>query len=417
MERQYYTVVFCYFEPSFCIMLASKKILVGITGSIAAYKTILLVRLLMKAGAEVKVVITPAAKAFVSPLVLSTLSKHNVYADLVESDQWANHVELGRWADLFIIAPLSCNTLAKMASGYCDNMLLAVYLSATCSVVVAPAMDEDMWHHASTQKNLATLLSYGITSIPVGNGELASGLFGEGRMAEPEEILQFCEETFFRGKLLTGKKVLVTAGPTYEAIDPVRFIGNYSSGKMGFAIAEALYMAGADVQLITGPSHEQLRYKGIKILPVISAAEMYEAVAPLMEQVDIAVYCAAVADFTPSIKQIEKIKKNTDHLLLELVPTIDILAMAGAKKKSNQYILGFALETENEKENALAKLKRKNIDAIVLNSLRTEGAGFGVDTNEITILSAKGVDKHIALQSKKSVAAEIISFIIDELYA
>ncbi|TAG31240.1 MAG: bifunctional phosphopantothenoylcysteine decarboxylase/phosphopantothenate--cysteine ligase CoaBC [Sphingobacteriia bacterium] len=398
-------------------MLSDKKILVGITGSIAAYKSILLIRLLVKAGAEVKVVMTPSAKSFVSPLVLSTLCKNSVFSELVESDQWANHVELGRWADLFIIAPLSCNTLAKMANGLCDNILQAVYLSATCAVVVAPAMDEDMWHHLSTKKNLSTLLSYGNTIIPVGKGELASGLFGEGRMAEPEEILQFCTEAFFRGISLSGKKVLVTAGPTYESIDPVRFIGNYSSGKMGFAIAESLYMAGAEVLLITGPSQEQLLYKGIKILRVISADEMYESAAPLMGQVDIAVYCAAVADFTPSIKHTEKIKKHSDHLLLELQPTIDILAMAGAQKKTNQYILGFALETENEKENALAKLKRKNIDAIVLNSLRTVGAGFGVDTNDVTILSANGVEKNIALQSKKSVAAAIVSFIIDELYA
>ncbi len=398
-------------------MLSTKKILVGITGSIAAYKSILLVRLLVKAGAEVKVVITPAAKSFISPLVLSTLSKNVVYSELIESEQWANHVELGRWADLFIIAPLSCNTLAKMANGHCDNILLAVYLSATCPVVVAPAMDEDMWHHPSTKKNIATLLEYGNVIIPVGKGELASGLFGEGRMAEPEAILQFCTEQFFRGSALLGKKALVTAGPTYESIDPVRFIGNYSSGKMGFALAESLYMAGAEVLLITGPSQEQALYKGIKILPVISANEMYESVNPLMDQVDISVYCAAVADFTPTLKYTEKIKKHSDSIAIELQPTIDILALAGAKKKSNQFVLGFALETENEKENAWAKLKHKQIDAIVLNSLKNKGAGFSVDTNQITILAASGTEINIPLQSKKNIAEAIVSFIIDKVHA
>lgn len=399
------------------MMLSNKKILIGITGSIAAYKSIILLRLLVKAGAEVKVIMTPSAKPFVSPLVLSTLSKNIVHSELVESEQWSNHVELGRWADLFIIAPLSCNTLAKMASGICDNLLMAVYLSAICPIVVAPAMDEDMWHHPATQKNIATLLAYGNTIIPVGNGELASGLFGEGRMAEPELILLFCLETFFRGSVLRGRKALVTAGPTYESLDPVRFIGNHSSGKMGFAIAESLYMAGADVLLISGPTQEKILYKGIEIASVISADEMYEAAFPLMEQVDISVYCAAVADFTSSKISAEKIKKQPDQLKLSLQPTRDILLEAGKNKKTNQYLMGFALETENERANAWDKLRRKNLDAIVLNSLRNKGSGFGGDTNQVVILSANGEEISISLKNKKLVAEEIVSFIINELHA
>jgi len=392
-------------------MLTGKKILVGITGSIAAYKSIILVRLLVKAGAEVKVVMTPAAKDFVSPLVLSTLSKHKVYCELSEADEWSNHVELGRWADLFIIAPLSCNTLAKMANGFCDNIILAVYLSATCSVVVAPAMDEDMWRHPSTKQNLAKLISFGNTVIEVNHGELASGLIGEGRMAEPEAIIQFIQSNFFRNSSLAGKKALVTAGPTYESIDPVRFIGNHSSGKMGFAIAEALFMEGAEVYLITGPSSEQIQFDGIHKMDVQSANEMYDQVMALFNQMDIGVFSAAVADYTVLDPALEKIKKKDAALNIILAKTKDILAEAGNIKKPHQLIIGFALETENEKQNALDKLARKNADFIVLNSLRTEGAGFAGNNNAVTIFSKSGMEKSIGLKSKKAIAKDIVSLI------
>lgn len=392
-------------------MLTGKKILVGITGSIAAYKSIILVRLLVKAGAEVRVVMTPAAKDFVSPLVLSTLSKNKVYCELAEADEWSNHVELGRWADLFIIAPLSCNTLAKMAHGFCDNILLAVYLSATCSVVVAPAMDEDMWKHPSTKQNLAKLISFGNTVMEVNHGELASGLIGDGRMAEPESIIQFIQSSYFRNNSLAGKKALVTAGPTYESIDPVRFIGNHSSGKMGFAIAEALYMEGAEVYLITGPSSEQIQFDGIHKMEVQSAIEMYDQVMALFTQMDIGVFSAAVADYTVFNPAVEKIKKKDAELNITLTKTKDILAEAGNTKKPHQLIIGFALETENEKVNALDKLARKNADFIVLNSLRNEGAGFAGNNNAVTIFSKSGMEKSIGLKSKKAIAKDIVSLI------
>jgi phosphopantothenoylcysteine decarboxylase/phosphopantothenate--cysteine ligase len=282
-------------------MLQSRKILLGITGSIAAYKAILLVRLLVKAGAEVKVVMTPAAREFVSPVVLSTLSRNRVAIDLADGNEWENHVMLGRWADVFVIAPLSCNTMSKMAHGACDNLLLAVYLSSVCPVVVAPAMDEDMWHHPATKKNLEQLISYGNHLISVNNGELASGLVGEGRMAEPDEIVQYLESQFFRGTELKGKKALVTAGPTYEAIDPVRFVGNHSSGKMGFAIAEALYQRGADVILVSGPTHERVHSTGIQVLKVTSAADMLKACELHFTEADITVMAAAVADYSPAV--------------------------------------------------------------------------------------------------------------------
>jgi phosphopantothenoylcysteine decarboxylase/phosphopantothenate--cysteine ligase len=398
-------------------MLHKKKILIGITASIAAYKSILLVRLLVKAGAEAKVVLTPAAKDFVSPLVLSTLSKNNVVIELVEGTEWSNHVMLGRWADVFVIAPLSCNTLAKMAHGLCDNVLLAVYLSATCPVVVAPAMDEDMWKHPSTQKNIATLLEYGNHIMEVNNGELASGLFGEGRMAEPEDIVAYLTENFFRSTELKNKKALVTAGPTYEAIDPVRFIGNHSSGKMGFALAEELYMRGAEVELVTGPTHQVTAYKGIKVTRVVSAAEMFTACIASFPSVDIAVMSAAVADFTPAKAADEKIKKQSGNLELSLVQTKDILEDLGSKKTKQQYLVGFALETNNEKENALKKLASKNADCIVLNSLRDEKAGFGIDTNQVMILDKSGEEKMYGPSSKKEIAKNIVSFIVTQLHA
>ena len=398
-------------------MLQTKKILIGITGSIAAYKSILLVRLLVKQGAEVKVIMTPAAKEFVSPLVLSTLSKNTVVMDLVEGNEWSNHVMLGRWADVFVMAPLSCNTLAKMAQGLCDNVLLAVYLSATCPVVVAPAMDEDMWHHPATQKNISLLKEYGNQIIQVEKGELASGLYGEGRMAEPEDILVYLSENFFRSTELKGKKALVTAGPTYEAIDPVRFIGNHSSGKMGFALAEELYLCGAAVNLVTGPTQQQTVYKGIMVTKVVSASEMFAACEQLFPMVDIAIMSAAVADYTPIDIANEKIKKQSGNLELSLTQTKDILRYVGTQKKDHQYIVGFALETRNEKENALKKLVSKNADCIVLNSLRDEAAGFGVDTNQVTILSKSGKEIVTGIKSKKEIAKDIVSFIVSELHA
>lgn len=396
-------------------MLAGKKILIGISGSIAAYKTILLVRLLVKAGAEVKLVLTPAAKDFVSPLVLSTLSKNTVLTDLSDGSAWANHVMLGRWADVMLIAPLSCNTLAKMANGFCDNLLMAVYLSATCPVVVAPAMDEDMWHHASTKKNIEKIKSFGNNIITVNKGELASGLYGDGRMAEPEEIIQYLEATYCRGKALQGKKALVTAGPTYEPIDPVRFIGNRSSGKMGFAIAAALYAQGAEVLLVGGPNEQTIKYTGIQYIAVQTAEEMYQACIKDFATTDIAVMSAAVADYTPAIVATEKIKKKEDAFNLGLTKTKDILAALGALKKENQFLVGFALETNNEKANALEKLTRKNADCIVLNSLQDEGAGFGLNTNKISILTKDGKEINFEIKDKQKVATDIVEHIIQSI--
>jgi len=396
-------------------MLQGKKILLGVTGSIAAYKAILLVRLLVKAGAEVKVITTKAAADFVSPLVLSTLSKNKVLQDLSTNDEWANHVQLGRWADVFLIAPLSCNSLAKMANGFCDNLLLATYLSATCPVVVAPAMDEDMWHHPTTKKNIQSIINNGNQVISVQNGELASGLFGEGRMAEPEEILTFIIENFFRQTFFQNKKVLITAGPTYEAIDPVRFIGNHSSGKMGFALAEAMYLQGADVTLVTGPTAEKLAFNNIKRVNVTSAAEMFEACNNVFQEVDIAIMSAAVADYKPNIVATEKIKKKADDFTIHLEKTNDILFELGKQKKEHQFLAGFALETNNEVENALDKLVRKNADCIILNSLQDKQAGFEFDTNKITILSKSGEKIAFDLKSKKEVAEDIVSYIYTQV--
>lgn len=399
-------------------MLAGKKILLGITGSIAAYKSILLVRSLVKAGAEVKVIMTPAAKDFVTPLSLSTLSKNPVLSELAEGDTWANHVMLGRWADLMIIAPLSCNTLAKMAHGFCDNILMAVYLSATCPVAAAPAMDEDMWHHPSTKANLEKLGSFGVHIIPVENGELASGLHGDGRMAEPEAILRFIEQDFFFVKDLKGKKALVTAGPTYEHLDPVRFIGNHSSGRMGISIAEELAARGASVNLVLGPSSVRVKnMAGIQVQHVHSAQEMYDACMQVFPQTDIAVMSAAVADYTPASVSKEKIKKKTDTFSLELVKTKDILFTLGQQKKEGQVLVGFALENSNEKEYALNKLKSKNADLIVLNSLNDEGAGFGYDTNKITIFEKGGKEFSFGRKPKQQVAKDIVDRIATLIYA
>ena len=397
-------------------MLKGKKILLGITGSIAAYKSAILVRLLVKQGAEVKIIMTTAAKDFVTPLSLSTLSKNDVLADITDNDTWANHVMLGRWADVMLIAPLSCNTLAKMANGLCDNLLMAVYLSATCPVVVAPAMDEDMWHHNSTKENLKKITSFNNQIIPVEKGELASGLVGEGRMAEPENIVNWLEN-FFSNKLeLNGKKVLITAGPTYEAIDPVRFIGNHSSGKMGVAIAEEMKNRGANVTLVLGPSNINVS-ENIEVIKVKSANEMYEACINHFEKTDIAVMSAAVADYTPVSTASQKIKKNENTFNIELTKTKDILKSLGEKKKNKQILVGFALETNNEKEYALKKLQTKNADMIVLNSLNDAGAGFGYDTNRITIFDKHNNEYKFDTKSKKEVAIDIVNTIIKLLHA
>jgi phosphopantothenoylcysteine decarboxylase/phosphopantothenate--cysteine ligase len=393
-------------------MNKDKKIMLAVTGSIAAYKSILLVRLLVKAGAEVKVVMTPAAKDFVSPLTLSTLSKNPVITDLFNEASWSNHVMLGRWADVMIVAPLSCNTLGKMANGLCDNMLLATYLSATCPVVVAPAMDEDMWHHPSTKLNLQRLESYSNKIIPVEKGELASGLYGDGRMAEPESILQFLQDNFFLKKDLAGKKALVTAGPTYEPIDPVRFIGNHSSGKMGLAISEELARRGAEVHLVLGPSSVRTSITGVYIHKVQTAEEMYEVCVKEFPAADIAVMSAAVADYTPVEKAKEKIKKASDSLNIELTKTKDILKTLGRQKHKGQLLVGFALETVNEKEYALQKLQTKNADLIVLNSLNDEGAGFGYDTNKITIFEKNGAEIAYERKPKQQVAKDIVDRIV-----
>jgi phosphopantothenoylcysteine decarboxylase/phosphopantothenate--cysteine ligase len=398
-------------------MMKGKKILLGITGSIAAYKAIYLVRLLVTAGAEVKVIMTPSAKDFVSTLTLSTLSHNPVLTDLFDEQSWANHVMLGRWADVMVIAPLSCNTLSKMAHGQCDNLLLAAYLSATCPVVVAPAMDEDMWHHPSTKQNLAQLQSFGNSIIPVDNGELASGLIGDGRMAEPDAILKFIGDNFFLNRSLDGKKVLVTAGPTYEAIDPVRFIGNHSSGKMGIAIAKELQRCGAVVSLILGPTATDFSANGMKVIRVTSADEMYNACHKIFGETDLAIMSAAVADFTPAKKADQKIKKTEDGLTLELTKTKDILQSLGAIKKDKQVLVGFALETANEREHALKKLVSKNADMIILNSLNDAGAGFGHDTNKITIFRKDGTELQFETKSKNEVAKDIVGTILNTYYA
>ena len=397
-------------------MFSGKKVLLGITGSIAAYKSITLIRLLVKAGAEVKVVLSPAAVSFVSPLVLSTLSKNKVIINLAEEDTWANHVMLGRWADVMVIAPLTCNTLAKMANGYCDNILLAVYLSATCPIIVAPAMDEDMWHHPSVKKNIQTISEFGNKIIPVATGELASGIFGEGRMAEPEEIMLYLQAFFFRKNTLQNKKVIITAGPTQEALDPVRFVSNHSSGKMGFALADAFYLQGADVTLISGPVQLKPTFPGIKFIGVHSAAEMYNASINAFIDADIAVLSAAVADYKPANIAIEKIKKSNDVVTIELNKTKDILKSLGEVKKQNQFLVGFALETNNEKENAIKKLTTKNADLIVLNSLRNEQTGFGFDTNHVHIFDKEGNEFDSGLHSKKEIAEYIVNIILKKLH-
>lgn len=400
-------------------MLQGKKIVLGITGSIAAYKSAVLTRLLVKAGAEVKVVMTDSAKTFITPLTLSTLSKQPVLSGFVkdESGQWNNHVDLGLWADAMIIAPASANTIAKMASGRCDNLLMAVYLSARCQVFLAPAMDLDMLQHDATRENLNKIRSFGNRIVDPTHGELASGLVGTGRMAEPEEIVAEVEDFFTHSHLLKGRNVLVTAGPTHEAIDPVRFIGNHSSGKMGFALAETLANLGADVTLVSGPTAQHTSNPNISVKKVMTAEEMYEVCMAVFPKTDIAVLAAAVADYKPITKADQKIKKKEDTLTLELTKTRDIAAALGKIKQNGQILVGFALETEQEHENALKKLEKKNFDLIVLNSLNDKGAGFGHDTNKITLIDRNKTVRSFELKSKREAAGDIVSAILEKVHA
>jgi len=388
--------------------LQGKKILLAITGSIAAYKAAFLTRLLVKQGAEVQVVMTPSSAGFITPLTLSTLSKHPVHTDVSDDNSWNNHVELGLWADVMLVAPATANTLAKMANGICDNMVIAAYLSAKCPVFVAPAMDLDMWKHGSTLSNLSKLKSYGNHIIPVGHGELASGLVGDGRMAEPEDIVRFLEVHFNKTQDLAGKQILVTAGPTYEALDPVRFIGNHSSGKMGIAIADELASRGAVVQLVLGPSKLASTEPNVQTTRITSAQEMHDVATKLYPEMNGAIMAAAVADYRPAVIATQKIKKKSDDMSIALERTPDIAAALGKMKQKGQVNIGFALETNNEEANAQGKLTRKNFDFIVLNSLQDKGAGFKHDTNKITIISKDNKIKKYELKSKVAVAVDIV---------
>ena len=401
-------------------ILSGKNILLGITAGIAAYKTANLVRLLIKAGANVKVVMTPASKDFITPLTLSTLSKHPVYSSFIDEEDdnatWNNHVELGLWADVFVIAPATANTLSKMANGNCDNLLMATYLSAKCPVYFAPAMDLDMYKHATTKRSFNLLRSFGNVMIPATSGELASGLVGEGRMAEPEDIVAFIENDILDKMPLKGKKVLITAGPTYEAIDPVRFIGNHSSGKMGFEIAKAAANLGAEVKLISGPSHQTVSHSLIDLVKVTSASEMYDEVHKHFKSVDIAILSAAVADYRPKFVADQKIKKKETSFTIELEKTKDILKSLG-EIKMTQFLVGFALETNDELEHAKGKLKSKNLDLIVLNSLNDKGAGFGVSTNKVTFITKSDDIIEHQLKSKAEVASDLMNQIIKQYHA
>ncbi|WP_231491944.1 bifunctional phosphopantothenoylcysteine decarboxylase/phosphopantothenate--cysteine ligase CoaBC [Pedobacter sp. Leaf170] len=394
-------------------MLKNKNIILGVCGSIAAYKSAILVRLLVKAGANVKVILTPDGANFITPLTLATLSKNPVYTQYFEEETgvWSNHVELGLWADLIIIAPTSANTLAKLATGICDNLLTAVYLSAKCPVYVAPAMDLDMWKHETTRGNISKIKSFGNTIIAPQSGELASGLYGEGRLAEPEEIVAFLESSIKKGLPFYGQKVMVTAGPTYEAIDPVRFIGNHSSGKMGFAIADELSRLGADVTLIAGPTAQKAT-EPLKRIDVVSAKDMFEACISVFQETDITIMSAAVADYKPKTVSTQKIKKNNSEFNLELEKTTDILASLGMVKTQNQILVGFALETNDEENYAKAKLVKKNLDLVILNSLNDKGAGFKSDTNKITIFNKALQKTAFDVKSKADVAKDICNEIL-----
>lgn len=394
--------------------MQGKHIILGITGSIAAYKAAALVRLLVKEGAEVKVVMTGLAKQFITPLTMATVSKHPVMVEFYnpENGDWHSHVDMGLWADLYLIAPATANTIGKMAHGIADNLLLTTYLSAKCPVMVAPAMDLDMYRHPATRHNLDILRGYGNIIVEPEEGELASGLVGKGRMAEPEEIVRFVRDYFESQAELSGKKVLVTAGPTYEKIDPVRFIGNYSSGKMGFALAEELAARGAGVVLVAGPVALKTLHPSIRRIDVESAAEMYREVMHYAPESDVVISCAAVADFTPVKTAGVKLKRGEEALRLDLQPTPDIAAALGRQKQTGQILVGFALETNDEETNALQKLHKKNLDLIVLNSLKDEKACFGYDTNKVTLIDREENRCHYELKSKKEVARDIVERII-----
>lgn len=394
--------------------MRGKHIIIGVTGSIAAYKVAALVRLLVKEGAEVKVVMTELAKQFITPLTMATLSKHPVMVEFYnpENGDWHSHVDMGLWADLYLIAPATANTIGKMAHGIADNLLLTTYLSAKCPVMVAPAMDLDMYRHAATQRNLDILREYGNLIIEPAEGELASGLTGKGRMAEPEEIVCYIRHYFDVSRELTGKKVLVTAGPTYEKIDPVRFIGNYSTGKMGFALAEEFANRGAEVILVAGPVTLAAVHPAIRRIDVESAAQMYEQVMAQAPDCDVVVSCAAVADFTPLERAGTKIKRGSEQLVLELQPTQDIAAALGRLKKAGQVLVGFALETNDEIVHAIQKLHKKNLDLIVLNSLKDAHACFGYDTNKVTMIDRDEQEYHYELKTKQAVAGDIADRVV-----
>lgn len=395
-------------------MLYGKKILLGVTGSIAAYKAAVLVRLLVKQGAQVRVVMTDYAKEFITPLTLATLSNNPVANQFANRSDgtWHSHVEMGLWADVMLIAPATANSMAKMAYGIADNLLLTTYLSAKCPVIVAPAMDLDMFKHVATQQNIQKLSEQGVLFIDAQSGELASGLHGKGRLQEPEQIVEFLVHFFQKQNSLAGKKVLITAGPTYEKIDPVRFIGNHSTGKMGYALAEEMALNGAEVTLISGPTALSLTNPGIKRINVFSANQMFEHALNLFENTDIAIMSAAVADYTPAETFDQKVKRTSDNLIINLKPTTDIAAELGKRKNNKQLLLGFALETNDEKNNALKKIRKKNLDAIVLNSLNDSGAGFGHDTNKITIIDNNGSEINFELKTKKDVAKDIVAYIV-----
>lgn len=401
-------------------VLSGKKIILGVTAGIAAYKTAHLVRLFIKSGAQVKVVMTPASKDFVTPLTLSTLSKNPVYYSFFEkgedeTEEWNSHVDLGLWADYMVVAPATANTLAKMTSGVCDNLLMAVYLSAKCKVYFAPAMDLDMYKHPTTKQSIEKLQTFGNVFIPPSSGELASGLYGEGRMEEPENIISFIENDIMKVLPLCNKSVLITAGPTYEAIDPVRFIGNHSSGKMGFELAKTAANLGAKVYLIAGPSNEQVSNNLIERINVVSAEDMYNKVYKYYNSCNVAILSAAVSDYKPKKYSEEKIKKTTNSMTIELVKTKDILASLG-EEKINQFLVGFALETSNEIKNAISKLTTKNLDLIVLNSLQDKGAGFKNPTNKVTIIDKLKNISEFSLKSKAEVADDIFNEILKRLY-
>jgi phosphopantothenoylcysteine decarboxylase / phosphopantothenate---cysteine ligase len=401
------------------MLLQGKKILLGVTGSIAAYKAAYLVRELVRSGADVRIILSPGAREFVGPLTFSTLSRNPVVSDFTadkETGEWNNHVEMGLWADLMLIAPLSANTLAKMASGQSDNVLLATYMSARCPVMIAPAMDLDMYLHPGTQANLKTLRSFGHLILEPAEGELASGLTGKGRMTEPSDILQAVIDHFHPALPLRGKKALVTAGPTFEKIDPVRFIGNYSTGKMGFALAEALANAGAEVELIAGPVHLTTAHPGVRRTNVESAREMLDAVQRGGDA-DIMVFAAAVADYRPAQQAKEKIKRSADAMTIVLEPNPDIAATMGARRREGQILVGFALETNNERAHAQSKLEKKNLDLIVMNSLQEEGAGFGTDTNKISLFWRNNKSEEFGLKAKSAVAKDIVNEIVKLLPA